>query len=177
MNKESVMKKSVTRKSVAVALILAMGIIHVALAQEAAVYRNNVLSIPSGVVIDEGGVTTVRDVTLIQEADGRFRVGEATDGRLAEVDSVTVSTIEGVEERVKVTAEGYQSNACVDILSPAIVQDENYFSVVLSESAPWSDVCIMMMKRYEKSFHLDVRNLEPGTYVVIVNGVETGFTL
>jgi len=171
------MKRSAMRKSVMVALVLAMGIIHVALAQEAAVYRDKVLTIPSGVIIDDQGVTAVRDVTLIQEEDGRFRVDETGEGQLAEVDSVTVTSVESTEDRVKVTAEGYQSSACVDILMPAMVRDDNVFSVVLSESAQWSDVCILIMKRYEKSFPLDVRGLEPGTYLVIVNGVEAEFTL
>lgn len=166
------------KKCVMTAVLATLAFSHALLAdQGAAVYRDNVLTIPSGVIIDDHGVTPVRGVTLVQEEDGRFSVAGASEGKLADVDTVTAEVAGDHDERVRVTAAGYQSSACVDILEPAIVRDENVFSVVLSESAQWSDVCILIMKSYEKTFHLDVRGLDAGTYIVDVNGVETEFTL
>ncbi len=166
------------KKCVMAAVLATLAFSHIVLAdQGAAVYRDNVLTIPSGVIIDDDGVTPVRGVTLIQEEDGRFAVAEAGDGMLADVDTVTTEIVGDHNERVRVTAAGYQSSACVDILEPAIVRDDNVFSVVLSESEQWSDVCILILKSYEKTLYLDVRGLDAGTYIVDVNGVEAEFTL
>lgn len=166
------------KKCVMAAVLASLAFSHTVLAEQGTpVYRDNVLTIPSGVIIDDSGVTPVRGVTLIQEEDGRFSVTGADDGLLADVDAVTLDVVGDHNERVRVTATGYQSSACVDILEPAIVRDGNVFSVILSESAQWSDVCILIMKSYEKTLYLDVRGLDSGTYVVDVNGVESEFTL
>ncbi len=141
-----------------------------------AVYRDKVITIPHGAVFDEAGVTHYRDIQLVEVAEGTFQVADAQPGRLAEVDSVDI-LIDQASGEVEVVIEGAQSSACVTILDPIVSVKGNEIDVVLAESKPEGDVCIMMLVFYKQSFTLQAGELEPGNYKVVVNGVEAGFSL
>lgn len=144
-------------------------------AQGSAVYRDEVITIPSGTVITSDGVAHFRDIRLIEQEDGSFRVAAAERGEIAEVDSVEVNPLAGDE--VEVTVKGAKSSACVELLEPTVSFKDDTFTVVLAESKPTSEVCILILEYYEERFTLDVSELEPGSYTVDVNGVEEEFTL
>jgi hypothetical protein len=139
------------------------------------IYRDHVLTIPHGTVIDEHGAVHYRNIQLVEVGPNTFQVASAEQGLLASVDSVEVFS-DG-SGKVEVVVEGAQSTACVDILDPVVSFKDDVFTVVLAETAPESDVCIMMLVYYESVFELETGDLEAGEYSVVVNGVEASFSL
>lgn len=147
------------------------------LAEEtSAVYRDKVLSIPNGTVISDDGSVHYRNIRMVETEDGTFRVTAAQKGEIASVDEVSVH-VDPATGIVQVTAEGAKSSACVDLLEPVVSRKDNEFTVVLAETPPKSDVCILILEFFEETFEIDGTELEPGHYTVEVNGAEAEFTL
>lgn len=146
-----------------------------AAAQSSAIYRDEVITIPSGTVITEDGVSHFRDIRLVNQGDGSFRLAGAEPGEIAEVEDVTVHPVQGGQ--VEVTAHGAKSSACVELLDPTVSYKDGTFTVVLAETERTAEVCILILEFFEKTFTLDVEGLESGTYTVNVNGVVEEFTL
>lgn len=146
---------------------------------QTAIYRDGALSIPAGAVVqDDGKALYYTDIVLEAEADGQFRVAQADAKPLVAVESVEALILESFPVQVRIAVEGYKSVPCVELLPPAISRKDNTFTVALAESelGP-AQSCIAIIDPFEISIPLDVVGLEAGDYTVIVNGVETEFTL
>lgn len=144
------------------------------LAEPPAVYRDGILTIPGGALIDESGATFYyRNIQLQGDATGGFQVIAAQPAELAEVTAAQV-IVEGGEAEAVV--QGTKS-ACVSILEPAISYDDGIFLAVLPESEPISDTCILVLENFETRFALPVSGLESGSYTLLVNGLSAEFQL
>lgn len=150
-----------------------------ALAAQPAVYRDEVLSIPTAAAIGENGEARYYgEVALRDEGGGLFRLVQADAKPLVQVEEVEVLILESFPVQVSVHVEGFKSVPCVELLPPAVSREENTFTVVLAESelGP-AESCIAVVDPFETRVSLPVRGLEAGEYTVSVNGVEADFTL
>lgn len=146
--------------------------------QGPAVYKDNVLSIPTGTIIEPDNITFYTDIELIEDSEGRFHVGQLNEGSLASVDSVELASQMSGPGTLDIEVSGYKSTPCVDVLDPAIVLEDQTFTVVLGESKSNAEVCIQVLEAYTKTVSLDVSDLQAGDYRVVVNNMaEVTFTL
>lgn len=147
---------------------------------EVPVYRDQQLELPSAVVLTDAGPVYYGDVRFTANADGSFTLVEAKRRNLAQVDANTVAIDRSAPGQVSVAAGGVLSIACVALEEPAVVREGNTFHVALAETAmdPLA-LCMSFVAftRFDVDVPLDLTGLEAGTYTVIVNGVETSFTL
>ncbi len=147
---------------------------------EVPVYRDQQLELPSAVVLTDAGAVYYGDVRFTTNADGSFTLVQAKRRKLAEVDAAVVAVDPTFPAQAEVTAGGFLSIACVALEEPAVVRDGNTFYVALAET-PIDPLAICMPFVAFTSFNVDVpldlSGLEAGTYTVIVNGIETSFTL
>jgi len=137
------------------------------------VLRDNVLTIPQAVIIDGDTITHFRNIELFQDASGDFAITSATDGALANVESVDILR---QAERVDAVAKGFRS-ACVSIEPAAVSYLDGEFIVAIPESVPTGDVCTAQAIRFYTITTLPTQGLSPGEYSVSVNGVKTDFML
>ncbi len=165
------MKKYVQLLSVVIIVMISA----VTFAQTPALYRDNVLLIPEGAVIEDGVVTFYRDIELSNDGAGKFSIVNAKQGHLALIEEVEI-VIHTDEKRVDVVASGYRS-ACVEILNPLTSYKDSEFIIVIGQSEPSSEICILIAVQFEVVTPLDISGLAEGTYAVMVNGIKTQFTL
>jgi hypothetical protein len=119
------------------------------------------------------------DVRFTGNPDGSFTLVDAKRRNLAEVDTATVS-VDATVAQAEVEARGLLSIACVALEEPAVVRDGNTFHVVLAETTMAPDAVCMALVAYtpfRAEVTLDLRGLEPGAYVVNVNGVTKSFVI
>ena len=148
-----------------------------ALAQPAT-FEESMLTIPQAALIDSDNPVYYRDVQLTDNGDGTLSVVGGEQQNLVYVDSVEVVIMESFPVQVNLSVSGNLSVPCVELLPAAVGRKENTFTVVLAETVLGpAETCIAVLEPFSTSVSLDVRGLEAGTYVVNVNGVETGFTL
>lgn len=140
---------------------------------DSVIYQNNTLHIPLGAVIEEGRSTVYRDIRLEEQADGSFVITNLDEALLASVESVNAIVDTGNPNTVNVVVGGNKSVACVSVMEPVISRDDNDFSVLLAESDPETDVCILVITPFEKVVTLDVTGLPTGEYSVTVNNEVT----
>jgi hypothetical protein len=146
---------------------------------EIPVYRDQQLTIPSGVVMTANGPVYYGDVRFTANQDGSFTLVDAKRRNLADVDAATV-TVDATAAAAEVSANGILSIACVALEEPAVVRDGNTFYVVLAETTMAPDAVCMSLVAYtpfNANVALDLAGLEAGEYRVRVNGVERVFEL
>ena len=153
---------------------------------EPVVYRDQVLSVPHGVVVnDDGSLSFYRDIRLEAQADGSFVLDAENlrEGNLAMIDSVNATVnrddddTPGDDSTVSVAVAGNLSIPCVSLMDPMVERDGNTFGVILAESEPPIASCIQVLEPFETTVTLQAGDLEPGDYTVNVNGTEASFTL
>jgi len=154
-------------------LALLTGFGHVALAEAPVVMRDNVLTIPDAVVIEGSEITHYRNVELTLNNEGNFVVAKASQGQLANIESVEIVRD---QDQIDVVAKGWRS-ACVDILPAAVSRIGKEFVIAIPETEPSSDVCILIAIGFEVTTTLDTDGLEEGHYTVVVNGEIAQFEL
>jgi hypothetical protein len=156
-----------------------------ALAQaEPAIYQNGVLSIPQGGLFTDQREVYYTDIKLSTDADGRLTIVQANKMPLAHVEAVEVvvgGTDDGLIWTPEVTLEvdGYFPNGCSQsLLEPAVTQRDGEFIVLLAQTVVPADmICTLLTSPFTTDIPLDVSGVEPGTYTVRVNDVETSFEL
>lgn len=157
-------------------LVLSIGLLPSAHGQSAT-FTDNVLTVPGVGVLEEERMQFYESVALQHEGDGLFRIIEAANRNLVSVDSIHVAVNAPAAQAV-VTAEGYKSTPCVDLLWPAVNRSGDSFSVVLAEATLAADEsCIAIADPYTRAVTLDLTGLTAGSYTVSVNGVGAEFTL
>src|SRR5690606_14886849 len=128
-----------------------------AAAQNSAIYRDNVITIPNGSVITEDGVAHFRDIRLVEQEDGSFRVAAAERGEIAQVDSVEVNAL--ADGQVEVSVKVAETSACVDLLEATTFYNHDIFTVVLAETPYTAEVDILILEFDQKRFRHDSANL------------------
>lgn len=158
--------------------LLVLSVISAPLAHgQSASFAENMLTVPGIAVVDEERSLFYENVQLQHEGNGVFRVVQAQSRSLVSVDSIHIAVDEPAAQAV-VTAQGYKSMPCVELLWPAVRRSGNSFSVVLAEAAlAANESCIAILDPYTRAVTLDLTGLQAGTYTVQVNGVNAEFTL
>lgn len=143
-----------------------------------ALYKDGMLTIPQGAVIDGSGSAYFESIQLRVLENGNFELVAAEQRSLAAVESLDVLVMESLPLQVSVSVAGYVPTPCNSLLTPAVAYKDNTFTVTLAyrELGP-AETCIAVIEEYTTSVALDVAGLSAGTYKVVVNDQETEFTL
>lgn len=143
-----------------------------------ALYKDQVLTIPQGAVMDGTGTTYFESIQLQENDQGNFVLVAAEERSLATVESLDVQVMESLPLQVSVSVAGYTPTPCNKLLTPAVLYKDNSFTVALAYSSLGpAESCIAVIEPFETSVALDVEGLLAGTYTVTVNGQQTEFTL
>jgi hypothetical protein len=131
-------------------------------------------------VSGSGDVTQIRALTEAETAayasddaddDGATEPGEAV------VESVDILTLESFPVQIRAEVEGYLPDGCSTLGDPVVRREGDVFIVTLPATRPADALCTTVIQPFAESVALDVYGLAAGTYGVIVNDVETSFTL
>lgn len=143
-----------------------------------ALYKDQVLTIPQGAMMDSTGTTYFESIQLQANDEGNFVLIAADPRGLATVESLEVMVMESLPLQVSVAVAGYTPTPCNELLTPAVFYEDNSFTVALaySELGP-AESCIAVIEPFETTVPLQVEGLTAGTYQVSVNGQQTEFTL
>lgn len=143
-----------------------------------ATYQDFTFSIPQGAALVDGEPSYYSDIQMQATVEGNFAVVAAEKNNLVTVQSVVANVAESLPVQVSLTVSGEKSVPCVELLEPAIFYSDAVFTVVLAESilGP-AESCIAVVDPFETSITLDTDDLDPGSYTVRVNGVETSFEI
>jgi hypothetical protein len=102
---------------------------------------------------------------------------QVSDGdRLVElvtVENVEVNIAESYPVQVFVRVTGYLPDPCWEAQTPTISQDGNRFEIEIYAERDPDEVCAQVIQDYEETIPLGT--MDPGNYVVSVNGVEQSF--
>ena len=144
-----------------------------------AVYRDNSMTIDSGVLINGSVQQYYTDIVLTADAAGKLKIASANQLPLVNVDDVTATVVENSNERsVTLTIEGNKSVPCVALADVAVSYKNKVFTVLVAETLMGpAESCIAIIDPFEIDEALDVSELAAGTYDVVVNGEQTSFTL
>ncbi len=142
-----------------------------------AIFRDNILSIENGVVIgSEGNGHYYGHIQFRMLEDGSLELLQASPRVLAGVGEVTVVLQESSPVKAVARVKGYTSVPCVELEPPGVSYKSGEFTMVLAET-PLTVACVTAIAPFERDFPLDIKGLPAGDYVLLVNGVEAGFTL
>jgi len=142
-----------------------------------AVFKDSVLTIDEGIVVHGDESSYYRDIRLVVNPAGDFKLLEAERRSPAHVDEVSVAVIETNPVQVEVIVIGYKSTPCVE-LEYAVARSGSMFHIVIAENPLQTLVaCIQVTEPFELSVVLDVVGLPAGEYQVNVNGHEVDFAL
>ncbi len=127
-------------------------------------------------VVDVNGVQSSFELSvdnvLPQEAGPRKMVkGEAP------VESVDAGLPAPGAAHANVLVEGYLPDGCTTLGKVIQERDGRTFRITLTTERPADMQCITVIVPFEQVIQLDVTDLEPGTYSVVVNGVKGSFEL
>jgi len=140
-----------------------------------AVFQDGVLTIPSGVVITEEGHEYYTNVQLQDDGQGNFTVIEAHEGNLAHVEQVEIMASDEAAGHVDVLISGYKSTPCVDLQEPLVAHGNYRVNIVVAETEPFAEVCILRLDAFETIVSLDTDGWPGGTWLVSANGVQAEF--
>lgn len=143
--------------------------------QTTPVYRDGVLTIPEGTLVDESGAHAFRDIVLLEEDDGRFTLVASDDGVLAYVEDITIESNDENTDTLLVTVVGNTPTPCMHLLPPSISVEGNNIMVVLPVSRPTEDACVQVLEPFETNFTVPTSELDAGEYTLIINGEEATF--
>jgi uncharacterized protein YgiM (DUF1202 family) len=97
---------------------------------------------------------------------------------LADVQSVEIQILESDPVQVNAIARGYlPDSGCTTIADVSQVRNGNTFMIIMKTKYDPQALCAQVLTPFEQVISLDVSSLLPGTYIVIVNAVETSFKL
>ena len=146
---------------------------------DAAIYRDNMLMIPAGAVINASGGFYYKDIVLQADANGRLTVVSASPRPLVHVDNVKPTVVETLDNRtVEVALAGYKSVPCVALEKVAVSRKNDVFTVLVAETVMGpAESCIAIVSPFDIKVPLDVTGLRAGTYKVVANGKEATFVL
>lgn len=142
------------------------------------VYRDNALALSETLVITDNGPAYYRNIVLNAKPDGSLDLVAAERRKLVHVTTASVVLFEPAPLQASVKVRGNMTLICVALEAPLVTRVGSTFVIALAETPYDADVrCINPATDYQVSIPLDLSGLKAGTYSVVVNGVETTFTL
>jgi hypothetical protein len=144
-----------------------------------AIYRDNVMTIDSGAMINGNTQEYYSDIKLSADANGKLKILAAKKLPLVYIDDVEAEVVENNNQRsVTLTITGNKSVPCVDLKEPAVSYKNGVFTVLVAETLMGpAESCVAMLSPFEVEVELDVSALNSGTYAVKVNGEDGSFKL
>jgi hypothetical protein len=143
------------------------------------VYRDGILSIPAGAVLNASGQFYYKDIQLQADSAGRLKVLAASPRPLVYIDSANPTVTETQDSReVTLAIAGNKSVPCVALEPVAISRKADTFTILVAETVQGpAESCIAVLSPFEITVPLDVSGLPAGTYKVVVNDQQTSFVL
>ena len=121
--------------------------------------------------VDVDGVTTT---FTVGEDAAAADAGPALMESNVYVDSVEVESRDGMYYAV---IGGHLPDSCTKVTDVTTEIDGNSVMVTTMASKPADALCAQVLTPFEEEFTLDMDDVEPGEYLVDVNGVTTTFTV
>jgi hypothetical protein len=170
--------KNALRTSLVLACLLASGLQSVQVQAEPAFYREGLLELPQGIVIEEGQDQYYSNIRLRTEANGALRIVRAQPRRLITLEALELDRQLAPQPRLELSIAGYKSMPCVELEPVAIRRIDEVFHVLVAEAAPDPLLlCAQVLTPVELTVELDVAGLADGEYQVRVNNETRAFTL
>jgi hypothetical protein len=144
---------------------------------DSALYKDNELTISDAIVMGGDKPEYYRQVRLEVLENGDFRVIDAVEKQLAYIEELSVSVFFTDPVEVELGVVGYMSNPCVE-MNTTIARRDNTFYIAIGETPLQTLVaCAQVIEPFDITLPLDVKGLQAGDYLVVVNGDEIDFTL
>jgi len=145
----------------------------------AQVLREETLTIPLGVALHDGWVVALNGVQL-DPGEGIVHSSEpgtgGYDSGLAIVEQVEVRVGEGTPAAVTIEVQGALPDACAELAeSPSVTVEGQRITVLLEWQRPRDRLCAQVLRPFTRT--IEVGSFAPGTYTLVVNDMETSFTI
>jgi hypothetical protein len=143
----------------------------------AQVLREETLVIPLGVVVNEDWVIELNGVGIDVNSVAREEPGSGShEYGYAMIEQVEVRVGDERARQVVVAVEGALPDACAELVeSPEVTVDGTRVIVTVQWQRPRGLMCAQVLRPFTTS--VDLGELEPGTYTLVVNDLETTFTV
>jgi len=92
------------------------------------------------------------------------------------VETIEVVMLATFPLQVHLLVSGYLGDPCTEIKEIQTQRHDYHFEVTIPTERAVSADCIQVVEPFEQNIPLDVYGLPTGDYLVIVNGVEAGFS-
>jgi hypothetical protein len=99
--------------------------------------------------------------------------GDERQVQQVQIESVDVQLAESFPVQVFVEISGYLPDPCWEPQVPVVQQDGDRFEIEIMAERDPDEVCPQVIEDYSETVALG--SMDPGAYVVIVNGVEQSF--
>lgn len=165
-----------------ISTLIALLLFPMAITAQPAIFVDGIFTIPQAAIPSNTGSSYFTNVQLADDGKGGLLVVGAEQRTLANVTDLSITTKNilsiGATQRFRVvTIVSETLLSCLSILTPAVSQRDQTFTIVVAESEPGSGFCQSTVGIIESTVDLDVTDLEAGTYTVIVNDKEILFDL
>ncbi len=143
----------------------------------AQVLREETLVIPLGVVVNQDWVVELNGEEIDVSSVAREEPGSGShEYGYAMIEQVEVRVGDGRPRQVVVDIQGALPDACAELIeSPEVTVDGATVTVTLEWQRPRGLMCAQVLRPFTTT--VDLGELEPGTYTLVVNDLETTFTV
>uniref|UniRef100_A0A7C1XPS8 Uncharacterized protein n=1 Tax=Thermomicrobium roseum TaxID=500 RepID=A0A7C1XPS8_THERO len=143
----------------------------------AQVIREEQLVIPLGMAPSGGFVVELNGVEVALGEDEMVKGEPGTDALergLPTVDTAEVRVVEDTRRRVVIEVQGTLPDACAELAEqPSVSVADRRVSVLLEWERPRGLMCAQVLRPFTTT--VDLGELEPGSYMLVVNDLETTF--
>lgn len=143
----------------------------------AQVIREEQLVIPLGVVPNGGFIVELNGVEVAFGEDEAVKGEPGTDALergLVSIDTLEVRVGEKTRRHVVIEVQGTLPDACAELAEqPSVSVADRRVSVVLEWERPRGLMCAQVLRPFTTT--VDLGELEPGSYMLVVNDLETTF--
>jgi len=143
----------------------------------AQVLREETLVIPLGVVVSDDWIVELNRVEIDVNSVAREEPGSGShEYGYAMIEQVEVRVGDERPRQVVVDVQGALPDACAELVeSPEVTFDGTKVTVTLQWQRPRGLMCAQVLRPFTTS--VDLGELEPGTYTLVVHDLETTFTV
>ncbi len=149
--------------------LLFAGLLAAPVHAEPVLFKDNKMILSEAIVLEGKQTRFYKDIHMGVNAQGDFRVISAAELPLAAVSRAEVVTLESFPVQIHLKVSGYKPTPCYE-LEEAVTRDGSTFHVVVGLKALQTLVaCVQVIDPFTVTIPLDVKDLGPGRYEVMVN--------
>ncbi len=104
-----------------------------------------------------------------QNNNAKYIYGNAT------IESIELQKLKSFPSEINVFVSGYLPDACTEFDEIETKQENNIFYITIKTIKPVDEVCENQPYFFNKNIPLNTKELSPGEYTVIVNGMNGSF--